>query len=1776
MLSPSRGWSAAVVAVLFLSVLDAGADEVSPESEYARRLKVYQTVQPQGDSPFGEQINLYNGDLSFSQTDIVLEGIGPTISLVRSTTSGFKNDSHSLPFAFGNWELSIPRIETLTQMGYAPPGSETQPTNPGLNWVNGPTTDPDRYKRCSQLQKPWFQFDLDLGGAGWNGIELIAESGDRKPLMIRSASNALKPAMTNSQGNPIAFPGLTLDNWQIGCLVATSNGQEGEAFFVVSPNGTKYWIDHLTGERANSIHIIDEWGAHIRQGRMLARMYVSRVEDRFGNYLTYQYSGDKLTSITASDGRKVAIAWRSDSRVISSITAQPASAEPRVWQYQYANVTASSATLTGVVLPDGTQWSFSLAGMGPGVWYHNDLSECTTRNIADTGATSVTTVTHPSGLVGTFTTTPIWHTRSYVVSGCRYPQPPEEFEPYEESPPLYNAYSLIKRQISGPGVSTKTWTYAYSDFDGSTTSDACAANGTCVDTKYVDVRDPNANRSRYTFSNHVGEMESKLLQTDYYQGESQLLRRETYTYAPSTHGPYVSNPGSALSGGGGIQLSRWTPLKTKTITQQARIFKWEAKVYDVYANPAGVTRSSNLAAPNSRSDYTEYDYNTNLWVVGQVRKVSDSADGTAPGTLVLSEKIFDAATALPIAVKAFGQTKQTLTYYANGLLNTVKDALNHTFTFTAYKRGIAQRIDFPDTQHISAVVDDFGQLTSVTDPLGNATGYGFDIIGRLDGVNAPAGWNDSAIAFVKVAVAEYGIPANHWRRTVSKGNARSITYYDANWRPLLSYDYDTANVAGSARFVARSFDAFGRETFVSYPMATAPAYGANGWPATLKGTRTTYDALGRPTQVAQDSELGSAPLVTSYAYNDGFQTQVTDPRLAVTTTSFQAFDTPSTDAPVLIQLPEAVTTTITRDKFGKTLSIARGGPHDGGSTSLTRSYVYDAQHRLCRVTEPETGSTVTVYDAADNVAWSATGVAITGATCGDAQVPAAARIARTYDPMNRVKTIDYPSGTGDIAYTYDAAGNVATATAQGASASQDVVWTYGARNTLGLPTSEALAVDGYSYGLQYGYDAQGSLKTITYPDGRAVDYAPDALGRATKAGAYVGSVQYFPDGDIASYQYANGISFVAQKNARALPDNLTYAKGATLLYSQDLAYDANANLTSVTDLAGTAPSRTKSMEYDSLNRLKKATATALWGVESYTYDALDNIRSITRGGVNNRFEYDALNRLTRIANAANNQTLHSYDYDSKGNVVERDGAALSFDEANRLLAYAGKGGYRYDAWGRRVKRGNGTGVAQSYYLYSQAGQMLFEHELGTNKLTDYVYLGGKLVAKIAADAPVPALQVPDISYSAGYAVTWTAISGSTSYELEESADGGANWSQVHSGASLAWNASGKTHGAQYSYRVRACASTCGLWSVAVTVSVDLRPQAAPVLTSPAYSAGPDYTVSWTAATGATSYELKQGSTVVYSGPALSKAVTGQPSGTYFYQARGCNTHGCGPYSNTASTIVDLPPATVPTLSAPTASNNGTYAVSWTSSAGATKYTLEQSFNGAAYTVVQDTAALSWNASGKPAGSYAYRVKACNPDGCSAYSAVKTVVVTYPPASAPTLSAPASNITGSYTVPWTAVATATSYTLERNLNGGTWASAYSGSATSVAQSVSVDGNYNYRVRACNVGGCGPWSATDTTVVQITPAMPVSLKVVVTVDDIVRPPLVEWDVSWPASAGATRYDLQIQNGTLDPYVADVGNVTSYHLDGRGSRTFWVRACKGASNCSAWRSTTQIINQ
>ncbi|WP_043689969.1 RHS repeat protein [Luteimonas huabeiensis] len=1169
-----------------------------------------------------------------------------------------------------------------------------------------------------------------------------------------------------------------------------------------------------------------------------------------------------------------------------------------------------------------------------------------------------------------------------------------------------------------------------------------------------------------------------------------------------------------------------------------------------------------LAAQAQAQTYTktetiEYHDNLSLWVLGQPSKLTVNG-------IIASETLYDSR-AQPRTIREFGRTAQTLTYHPDGTVATVADGRGNVTTLSNWKRGIPQTIRYPATPESpsgatqSAVVNDAGWITRVTDENGYATNYQHDAMGRITRIQYPTGdsvaWHDTTFSFVRAGAAAYGLPAGHWQHSESTGQRRKITYLDALWRPVLVREYDNGNVAGTQRFIRQAFDHEGRVTFASYPSAS-------GTPNT--GTWTEYDALGRPTSVSQDSELGLLTTTTAYAGNaDGYYTLVTSPKGEQTRTWYQAFDQPSYDWPVEIWHPNGAYTDIARDAFGKPVSITRR--NNTGTHSLTRRYVYDAHQQLCKSVEPETGATIMAYDEAGNLVWSKSGATQTGAACNTGDVPVAERTVRSYDARNRVLSLAFPDNLGNTVYGYYPDGRLASVAADNGGA--DVVSTAYTYNRRRLPTGEALSVGAHQWAIGYGYNANGALATLTLPGGESVDQEPNALGQPTRVGVHASGVSYFPNGAVKQFTYGNGIVRTFTQNARGLPERSRDAYGGTAVHDDSVDYDSHGNVAAISDgLSGGRGDRT--MAYDGLDRLTR-TVSPMFGTATYGYDVLDNLTGVqlTAGPKqrNHAYVYDTRNRLDLVTSAGT--TVASLTYDAQGNLKTHAGRSYQFDYGNRLRSVVGQESYLYDGHGRRVKATRQGGGA-IYSVYGQDGVLRYQRDERAGRTTEYIHLEGSLIAQLEDPIALstPALTVPGYSATGAYTVSWTSAALANRYELRERVDGGA-WATIHNAARTQVSLSGKAAGT-WGYQVRACStSACGNWSPVAETTVQLPPGAAPALSVPATGLNGAYTITWTGVAAAATYQLQErqgtgGWSTIHDAAATSKALSGKAAGTWSYQVRACNAAGCGGWSAVSSVNVIHPPGGAPALTVPATSNNGSYTVSWTGVSGSARYELEERHNNGSWTVIHNGAATSKAVSGRGAGTWSYRVRACNTAGCGAWSGTASVSVVHPPASAPTVTTPASNNSGGYTVTWTSVASATKYELQEQFNSGSWSTIHDGPGTSKAVSGKATGAWSYRARACNTGGCGGWSALRTTQVLRPPSSAPQLTTPASNTT------GTYVVTWSAVASATHYELEERKGTAAWGVIQSSSATSHTRDAQtpGAYDYRARACN-AGGCSAY---------
>ncbi len=771
-----------------------------------------------------------------------------------------------------------------------------------------------------------------------------------------------------------------------------------------------------------------------------------------------------------------------------------------------------------------------------------------------------------------------------------------------------------------------------------------------------------------------------------------------------------------------------------------------------------------FAQTYTKTESIEYYDDPALWVVGQVGRIVCITPGgcvsaSTPNGIVIAEAEYSAGVQ-PARIFGFGKLEQALTYNADGTIATLADGKENITTFSGWKRGIPQGTVFPSTSEApagaiaSAIVDDNGWITSVTNEIGAKTCYGYDSMGRPVsllypsetqlGVCDTSQWAMRSFEFRPLASGDWlpaGVSNGQWRSYEGAGSYAKFTYFDAIWRPVLVQEYDTSNVNPTIRYTRTAYDSNGQVSFQSYPVGDAGA--------TTTGTRTFYDALDRVTTVEQDSE--HSVLTTTTQYLAGLQVRVINPRNLQTTTTFMAWDQPGYDLPIRSDQTENKVIEIARHpQFGWPLQLTQRSADN--SLQVSRQYVYDGNAQLCKTIEPETGASVMGYDAASNLVWQASGLsASTFNLTTDCQHLAAydtgLATVRTYDARNRLTHLTFPDGKGNQIWTYEKDNLPASVTAYNDSGNATPVVTGYAYNKRRLLSGESLGQPTYPYtwGIGYEYDTLGHLRWQSYsPSGLKLDFAPNALGQPTQARNalqssiyYASGAEYFPNGALKQFTYGNGIVHTMTQNARQLPARVT-SSGNVLDFGYD--YDKNANPTAILDyVTGTATAQHRWMTYDGLDRLITS-ASAMFGgsdhTHSFTYDALDNIESWKHGGVKDYADYfyDAQNRLTNIRNTAGASVV-GIEYDPQGNLTNKNGQLYNFDYGNRLRTVQGKESYRYDGLGRRVQTTKFDASQTTLWQYGQAGQMLFSTDWeGSNYLNqkthEYVYLAGSLIATI--------------------------------------------------------------------------------------------------------------------------------------------------------------------------------------------------------------------------------------------------------------------------------------------------------------------------------------------------------------------------------------------------------------------------------------------------------------
>ncbi|HET7464100.1 MAG TPA: hypothetical protein VFJ82_22780 [Longimicrobium sp.] len=222
----------------------------------------------------------------------------------------------------------------------------------------------------------------------------------------------------------------------------------------------------------------------------------------------------------------------------------------------------------------------------------------------------------------------------------------------------------------------------------------------------------------------------------------------------------------------------------------------------------------------------------------------------------------------------------------------------------------------------------------------------------------------------------------------------------------------------------------------------------------------------------------------------------------------------------------------------------------------------------------------------------------------------------------------------------------------------------------------------------------------------------------------------------------------------------------------------------------------------------------------------------------------------------------------------------------------------------------------------------------------------------------------------------------------------------------------------------------------------------------------------------------------------------QAGATYVHRVRVCNNAGCSDWATSNATAV---PRTVPPAPSSVAASG--YVCGFSSCAKVT-WTIDHTFvetirlqrrvyNGSSYEAWQDLPEQSRSSTRfddyglTPGARYQYKVRACNARGCSAYlvSYPMTALKPPPPAAPATLTA---SVMGPYMhLVWGDVVNETTYELQRRQYQGSAWSAWSDPIVRTMDVTTHDdwaqpGTLSqYRIRACNQGGCSAYTYSTPT-------------------------------------------------------------------------------------------------
>ena len=540
----------------------------------------------------------------------------------------------------------------------------------------------------------------------------------------------------------------------------------------------------------------------------------------------------------------------------------------------------------------------------------------------------------------------------------------------------------------------------------------------------------------------------------------------------------------------------------------------------------------------------------------------------------------------------------TLAYNAQGFVSQVADGTGNVWTYAYDAAGHLLSVTAPGPTAAGLMTSyayDTGSnpetanaLLSIANPGGSQQNFTYDALGRLSGTSANGGTEATAYAYLGQAEVQ----------TTDAAGDKTITWYNDLGLPSRVQD----PLGGISTYL---YDSNGNP--ISYTDAAGNTY------------QYTYNSKGDLTKTI--NPLGQTAQMTYNSLSD--LTSITDADNNTTQYGYS-----SAGNPLSITYPDGTQQSFTYDPLGNpSQTIEQNGDPIG--------YQYNAQGLVAQENFADGTYQIFAYDAHGNLLTAETfdaGGNLTGTT------------TLTYNAADELTSVSYPDGLS-LAFTYNAQGQ------------------------------RTQSVDQSGYTTTYGYDALGRLSELTDGSGSTiVQYTYNPLGQLQEKlngnDTYT-TYAYDPDGNLTSeINYASdgavNSSFTYAYNTLNEVTSMTDAAGNVTTYG----YDATGKLTQVTS-GGTIITYVDNADGSPKEVVDDGTPTSYTvnndneitqaGSTKYTYDANGNVTSMTDASGTTTYAYNDQNQL--VSSTAPDGTVTTYDYSALGYL---DGTASNGSQTTYL------------------------------------------------------------------------------------------------------------------------------------------------------------------------------------------------------------------------------------------------------------------------------------------------------------------------------------------------------------------------------------------------------------------------------------------------------------------------------------------------------------------------------